>query len=69
MLDIKGFNLWADGYDKSVGLSDEEGTYPFAGYKMILNTIYNYVLNCSSKKCQMQNCFKVIFQMDWQSLY
>lgn len=50
MLDIKGFNLWAEGYDKSVSLSDEEGTYPFAGYKMILNTIYNYVLNCSSKK-------------------
>ena len=50
MLDIKGFNLWADGYDKSVGLSDEEGTYPFAGYKMILSTIYNYVLNSSSKK-------------------
>ena len=50
MLDIKGFNLWADGYDKSVGLSDEEGTYPFAGYKMILNTIYNCVLNRSSKK-------------------
>lgn len=50
MLDIKGFNLWADGYDKSVGLSDEEGTYPFAGYKMILSTIYNCVLNSSSKK-------------------
>ena len=24
MLDNKGFDLWADGYDKSVGLSDEE---------------------------------------------
>jgi len=23
MLDNKGFDLWADGYDKSVGVSDE----------------------------------------------
>lgn len=33
MLNHKGFDLWADGYDKSVGLSDEANTYPFAGYK------------------------------------
>ena len=44
MLDNKGFDLWADGYDESVGLSDEENTYPFAGYKDILNTIYKEVL-------------------------
>lgn len=44
MLDNKGFDLWADGYDKSVGISDEDGTYPFAGYKRILNEIYNRVL-------------------------
>ncbi len=44
MLDEKGFDLWADGYDESVGLSDEDGTYPFAGYKQILNEIYNRVL-------------------------
>lgn len=44
MLDSKGFDLWADGYDKSVGLSDEDNTYPFAGYKAILNRIYNTVL-------------------------
>lgn len=36
MLDDKGFDLWADGYDKTVGLSDEENSYPFAGYKEIL---------------------------------
>ena len=24
MLDRKGFDLWADGYDKDVGISDEE---------------------------------------------
>lgn len=31
MLDEKGFDLWADRYAKSVGASDEEGSYPFAG--------------------------------------
>lgn len=49
MLSDKGFNLWADDYDKSVRLSDEDGTYPFAGYKNILNTIYKRVLSASSK--------------------
>jgi len=49
MLSNKGFDLWADDYDKSVNLSDEDGTYPFAGYKAILNEIYNRVLSVSSK--------------------
>ena len=49
MLSNKGFDLWADDYDKSVGVSDEDGTYPFAGYKTILNEIYNRVLNSSAK--------------------
>lgn len=44
MLNSNGFDLWADGYDKTVGLSDEDGTYPFAGYRALLNTIYNRVL-------------------------
>ena len=43
MLDSKGFDLWADGYDHSVGLSDEENTYPFAGYKNVLATIYDAI--------------------------
>lgn len=43
MLDNKGFDLWAEGYDKSVNLSDEDNDYPFAGYKDVLNTIYNHV--------------------------
>ncbi len=50
MLDNKGFDLWADGYDKSVGLSDDDNSYPFAGYKEILNQIYNEVLSIKSKK-------------------
>ena len=49
MLNNKGFDLWADGYDKSVGLSDEDGTYPFAGYKTILNAIYGLVLSGSGR--------------------
>ncbi len=44
MLDKNGFDLWADGYDKTVGISDEENSYPFAGYKEILARIYQLVL-------------------------
>lgn len=43
MLDSKGFDLWADGYDKSVNVSEESNEYPFAGYKDVLNYIYNQV--------------------------
>lgn len=39
MLDNKGFDMWADGYDLSVGLSDDDNSYPFAGYKDVLGTI------------------------------
>ena len=49
MLNSTGFDLWADGYDKSVGISDENGTYPFAGYRDILNRIYNGVLSGPGK--------------------
>ena len=44
MLDNKGFDLWADGYDKAVGLSDEENSYPFAGYREVLGQIYRTVM-------------------------
>lgn len=45
MLDTKGFDLWADGYDKAVGLSDEENTYPFAGYRDVLGGIFRIVMD------------------------
>ena len=44
MLNNKGFDLWADGYDFTVGLSDEENTYPFAGYKEILGSIFQTIM-------------------------
>lgn len=43
MLSKQGFNLWADGYDQSVQLSEERNEYPFAGYKAILNAIYQEI--------------------------
>lgn len=44
MLSQTGFDLWADGYDQTVGLSDQENSYPFAGYKEILGRIYEIIL-------------------------
>jgi putative AdoMet-dependent methyltransferase len=44
MLDNKGFDLWADGYDEAVGLSDEDNSYPFAGYKRILGSIFESIM-------------------------
>lgn len=44
MLDQDGFNLWADGYDKSVGISDDVKSYPFAGYKEVLGIIFKEVM-------------------------
>lgn len=44
MLNENGFDLWADGYDRTVGLSDEDGSYPFAGYREVLGRIYSRVM-------------------------
>ena len=43
MLNNKEFDLWADEYDKTVSISDEKGTYPFAGYRKILRFIFQTV--------------------------
>lgn len=45
MLNDNGFDLWADGYEESVDLSDEAGTYPFAGYRAVLGEICRRVLS------------------------
>ena len=44
MLNHQEFDLWADGYDQSVGLSDEENTYPFAGYRKVLGGIFQTIM-------------------------
>jgi len=49
MLDGKGFDSFADEYDEYVNKSDDEGNYPFVGYKTVLNKIYDYVVNASKK--------------------
>ena len=48
MLNNKGFDLWADGYDKTVGISDEENTYPFAGYKKVLWFIFQTIMRAGN---------------------
>ena len=40
LLNKEGFDLWADGYDQTVQHSEEKYQYPFAGYKAILNKIF-----------------------------
>ena len=45
-----GFDLWAQDYDKSVGLSDEANSYPFAGYKKVLGEIFNRILAGTGRK-------------------
>lgn len=50
MLDNKGFDLWADGYDRSVDISDEDNTYPFAGYKKVLAGIYEVIRKGQGKR-------------------
>ena len=50
MLNEKGFDLWSDEYDKSVKTSEDNNIYPFAGYRNILNTIYNHILSQSGKE-------------------
>lgn len=50
MMNNSGFDLWADGYDKSVGVSDEENVYPFAGYKKVMNRIFGEVMEHGDAK-------------------
>lgn len=44
MLKEQGFNLWANDYDQTVQVSEDNNLYPFAGYKNVLNTIFNEVM-------------------------
>ena len=49
MLNSNGFDAWADGYDESVRLADENDAYPFAGYAAILKEIYGRVCASGAK--------------------
>ena len=51
MLDDRGFDLWADGYDQSVELSEKSNEYPFAAYKAVLNEVYRVVKQTKSNGC------------------
>ena len=44
MLSNKGFDTWANEYDKSVSISDNEDTYPFAGYKDVQENIFQTIM-------------------------
>ncbi|MBQ6334761.1 MAG: class I SAM-dependent methyltransferase [Erysipelotrichaceae bacterium] len=44
MFNKEDFDLWADDYDEDVGLSQEDNTYPFAGYKDVLGGIFNIII-------------------------
>ena len=44
MLNNAGFDLWANTYNESVEKSDNENSYPFAGYKKLLNKVFNIVM-------------------------
>lgn len=49
LLNSKGLNDWADGYDRSTARSDEDGSYPFAGYNDILNKIFRRITERGAK--------------------
>ena len=49
MLNNKEFDLWAESYDQNVNFTNINEEYPFAGYKQVLNRIYNEILYSSQK--------------------
>ena len=49
MLDSYGFDTWAGDYDRCVMVSDERGTYPFAGYQQVLVEICRRIFEASEK--------------------
>lgn len=49
MLDQNGFDLWSPEYDASVRDSDEDATYPFAGYRTVLHEIFHRVVVASAQ--------------------
>lgn len=50
MLDEKGFDLWANGYDQSVKLGEISKRYPFVAYREVLNEVYRLIKQTNSKR-------------------
>jgi len=50
VLNNQGFDLWANDYDRTVQVSEENNLYPFAGYKNILNVIFNEAMQKQQSK-------------------
>lgn len=44
MFDDKGFDSWADDYDKDVGQTDKDNRFPFAGYERVIDGICGIIL-------------------------
>ena len=47
MLKSDVFDIWANEYDNEVKLTDEKEEFPFAGYKIMMDTIYSTVMEKS----------------------
>ncbi len=43
MLDEKGFDAWSSEYDRAVEQSQNDGTYPFAGYAQVHDEVFKRV--------------------------
>ena len=56
MLKREEFDLWADGYDVSVGLSEDKDEYPFAGYRKVLGSIYSILRETQARKVMDVGC-------------
>ena len=50
MLDAKGFDRWTDQYDQETAVSDQNNTYPFAGYHKVLAYIEETVRQAKYQK-------------------
>jgi putative AdoMet-dependent methyltransferase len=50
MRSTEGFDIWASGYDASVLESDTADKYPFAGYRLLMNCIFDIITAQSRAK-------------------
>ena len=48
MLNAEGFDRWAKQYDDDTHASDDDNTYPFAGYRQTLHAVAEKVLSADT---------------------